>query len=82
MARNTCILPQKINTPAMKNPAASRGVLNPSTQIKFLCASWFLGIKLINTNKKGPQQEGHGATNFRLPLLPSGPGGIRRRLLA
>jgi len=42
----------------------------------------FVNNKLIWQVKKAPQQGGHGAADFRLPLLPSGPGGVGRRLLA
>jgi len=46
----------------------------------------FILWKNLTINQHGqksvPHQEGRGAAGFRLPLLPSGPGGVRRRLLA
>jgi len=36
----------------------------------------------ITSGKSAPRQEGRGAAGFRLPLLPSGPGGVGRHPFA
>jgi len=45
-------------------------------------AAHFTRRILSGALKNALYQEGRGAASLRLPLLPSGPGGVRRRVLA